>query len=87
MKRAGQYTKKTTKFGDMELDVTDKYKCLGQLMKNKGNLKGHMDIIKRKQKQHTKNTSNSRERHVPPQRDGSLLENTKNQCITNPNLQ
>ena len=32
----------------MELDVTDKYKYLGQIMNNKGNLKDRINMIKGK---------------------------------------
>ena len=48
MKRGGQNTKKPAKLGDMELEVTDKYKYLGQIMYNKGNLKDHIKMTKGK---------------------------------------
>ena len=48
MKRGGQNTKEPAKLGDMELEVTDKYKYLGQIMNNKGNLKDHIKMTKGK---------------------------------------
>ena len=48
MKRGGQNTKQTAKLGDMELEVTDKYKYRGQIMNNKGNLKDHIKMTKGK---------------------------------------
>ena len=40
--------KKTAILGEMELDVTGKYKYLGYIMNNKGNLKHHINMIKGK---------------------------------------
>ena len=46
--KRGQNTKKTAKLGDLELDVTNKYKYLEQIMNNKGNLKDNINMTKRK---------------------------------------
>ena len=57
MKRARKNTGTTGTLGNMELEVADKYRYLVQIIKHKGNLMGHLKMVKGKQKQLTRGYS------------------------------
>ena len=48
MKRARKNTGTTGTLGNMELEVADKYKYLGQIINHKGNLMDHLKMVKGK---------------------------------------
>ena len=88
MKRARKSTGTTGTLGNMELEVADKYKYLGQILNHKGNLMDHLKMVKGKNRSSLpEDTLNSRQRNILWHRNGSHMENNIHQHITNSELQ